>query len=85
MAFPFGQLIHSATSSSAESFDDITFPVGVIVDRLGIQAEPNAAFKINGETFHIGRTGLFEVELLINSLKVQSNKLFTIDYHYIGG
>jgi hypothetical protein len=36
MAFPFGQLIHSATSSSAENFDDITFPAGITIDRLGI-------------------------------------------------
>ena len=85
MTFPFGQYVHSAVTNAADNeYDTITIAVGQI-DRIGIQAIPSAAFKINEELFHIGRTGLFEAEVPVSSLKVQRNKDFIIDYHYIGG
>lgn len=89
MTFPFGQYIHNASSADDDIYDEITIDVGEgnRIDRIGFQSLPYAKFKINNEVFYMGRSGLFEAEVPVNSLHVQKNKNFILDYHYkeIGG
>ena len=80
MDFPFGQIVNDGDSQSLNTID-IAAEVQGQIDRFGIQALPNTPFILNGETLYIGRSGVFEAAILVDSLVISERYRFIVDYH----
>lgn len=76
MSFPYGQYV-----SLGEGTGEISILENISIDRIGIQAKPGTEIKINNISMRVGRTGLFELETPISSIKIDSSKQYIIDYH----
>lgn len=80
MDFPFGQIINIPPSGGTI---DIATEVSGQIDRFGVQAIPNTSFILNGETLYVGRSGIFEAAILVDSLVFDGTNKFIVDYHLV--